>query len=33
MSKPVRKNKPLPRFASESEERVFWEAKENDATD
>ena len=30
MSKPL---KPIPEFASESEERAFWEAKGNDSTE
>jgi predicted DNA binding CopG/RHH family protein len=27
------KLKPIPKFATEQEERAFWESKENDSTD
>ena len=30
MSKP---SKPIPRFASEAEERAFWESPKNDSTE
>ncbi len=32
MSKRANKPKPMPKFRSEANERAFWEAEENDAT-
>lgn len=32
MTKPTRKRQALPKFRSEAQERAFWEARDNDAT-